>query len=178
MSHPEGAERLDPCGCDPEKVFELADGGLGPEQQRKVKEHLTSCQGCRELYERELDLNACLNSLDFSGICCSGSVCRGVAMALPTRSARMRIVWGLLACALLVVALVSLKFNGTEPVILAMSTLSVCWGFVAGAAKVARAVFTTAGPTILLMLVLGALADVVIALAVLFVSRNRRAREV
>ncbi len=175
MSHPEGPEGFGP--CDPEKVFELADGGLGPEQQRKVKGHLASCQGCRELYERELDLNACLNSLDFSEICCSGSVCRGVAMALPTRSARMRILWGLLACALLVVALVSLKFNGTEPVILAMSTLSVCWGFVAGMAKVAHSVFAAAAPTILLALALGALADVFIALVILLVSRNRRARE-
>ena len=177
MSHSGGSEGFDPCGCDPEKVFELADGELGPEQKQKIKIHLASCQGCRELYERELYLNASLSSLDFSGICCSGSVCRGVAMALPTRSARMRLLWGLLAGALLVAALLSLKFNGTEPVILAMSTLSVCWGFVAGMTKVTHAVFATAGLTILLVLALGALVDVFIALVVLFVSRNRRARE-
>ncbi len=177
MSHPEGSGEFGPCGCDPEKVFELADGGLSTEQEQKIKGHLASCQGCRELYERELYLNASLSSLDFSGICCSGSVCRGVAMALPTRSARMRLLWGLLAGVLLVVALVSLKFNGTEPVILAMSTLSLCWGFVAGMTKAAHAVFATAGLTLLLVLALGALVDVFIALVVLFVSRNRRARE-
>ncbi len=175
MSHSEG---FDLCGCDPEKVFELADGELGTEQEQKIKGHLAACQRCRELYERELYLNATLRALGSPEMCCSGSVCQGVAMALPTRSARVRLLWGLVAGVLLVVALVSLKFNGTEPVILAMSTLSACWGFVAGAAKVARALFTTAGPTILLMLVLGALADVLIALAVLFVSRNRRTREV
>lgn len=178
MSHPEGPREFDPCGCDPEKVFELADGGLGTEQEQKIKDHLASCQRCRELYERELYLNASLSSLDFSGMrCCSGSVCRGVAMALPTRSARMRLLWGLLASVLLVVALVSLKFNGMEPVILTMGTLSVCWGFVAGATKVAHVIFTTTGPVILLMLALGALADVLIALALLFASRNRRTRE-
>ncbi len=174
MSHPKG---VDPCGCDPEKVFELADGELGTELEQKIRGHLAFCQRCSELYERELDLNASLSSLGSPKICCSGSVCKGVALALPTRSARVRLLWGLLAGVLLVVALASLKFNGTEPVILAMSTLSACWGFVAGAAKVAHAIFTTAGPTILLMLVLGALTDVLIALAVVFVSRNRRARE-
>ncbi len=177
MSRPGESEGSNPRGCDPEKVFELADGGLGPEQQREIKAHLDSCQGCRELYERELGLNACLDSLDLSEMRFSGSVCQTVAMALPTRSARVRLLWGLLSATLLVVALVSLRFNGAEPVILAMSTLGMCWGFVAGAAKVAHAVFAAAGTTILLVLTVGALADVFIALVVLFVSRNRRARE-
>jgi hypothetical protein len=43
---------------------------------------------------------------------------------------------------------------------------------------VTRAVFAAAGPTILLALTLGALADVLIALTVVFVkNRGRRARE-
>jgi hypothetical protein len=42
---------------------------------------------------------------------------------------------------------------------------------------VARAVFAAAGTTILLALALGALTDILIALAVLSVSRVRRARE-
>ena len=176
MSRSGGPEEFDPRGCDPEKVFELADGWIGPEQGQEIKVHLASCRGCRELYERELVLNAFLNSLDPSGMG-SRSVCQAVAMALPTRSVRVRILWGLLAGTFLVVALVSLRFNGTEPVILAMSTLGMCWGFVAGAAKVAHSVFAAAGSTILLVLAAGALADVFIALVVLFVSRNRRARE-
>jgi len=166
----------DPYGCDPEKVFELADGSLDTGQESEVRGHLSSCPGCRELYERELDLNAFLNSLDFSRVR-SRSVCPVVAMALPTRTARVRVLWGLLASALLVAALVSLELNGTEPVILVMSILGACWGLVEGSADVARAVFAAAGTTILLALGLGALMDVLIALALVSVSRGRRARE-
>ena len=178
---PLGPGRFDPCDCDPEKVFELVDGGSGPdgpgpEQERKMQEHLASCSRCRELYERELDLNAFLGSLDFSGLC-SRSVSQGVAMALPTRSAGARILWGLVAGALLIMAFVSLEFNGTEAVTLAMSALSTCWGFVVGTAGAARAVFAAAGPVVLFVLVLGALADVFIALVVVSLSRKRRAQE-
>lgn len=181
MSRTGDPGRFEPCDCDPEKVFELADGGSGleglhPEQDRELREHLACCSVCRELYERELGLNAWLSSLDFSGMG-SGSVAQGVAMALPTRSTRARVFWGLLAGALLVLAFVSLKFNGTEPVILLISALGAGWGFVAGSAKVAHSVFATFGPTILLALALGALADLLIALLIFSANRNRRARE-
>jgi hypothetical protein len=174
-----GTNASGPCrgACDPEKVFELAEGNLETDQEREVREHLASCAGCQERYERELYLNAYLSSLDVSRLCSSRSVCQGVAMALPTRPAKVRIMWGLLASALLVAALVSLELNGTEPVTLAMSALGTCWGLVAGSAHVARAVFAAAGTTILLALALGALTDVLIALAVVSVSRGRRARE-
>ncbi len=98
-------------------------------------------------------------------------------MALQTRSAGARILWGLVACALLVMAFVSLEFNGTEPVALAMSALSTCWGFVVGTAGAVRAVFAAAGPAILFVLALGALVDVFIALVVVSLSRKRRAQE-
>ncbi len=169
-------DALDGCGCDPEKVFELADGSLRPEQQGSVREHLASCSGCQELYEREMDLNAYLGSLDFSGMC-SRSVCQGVAMALPTRPAGVRVLWAALAAALLVAALITLELNGAEPVLMAMSTLGTFWGMVAGSADVARAVFAAAGSTILLALTLGAVMDILIALAVVSLSRGRRARE-
>jgi hypothetical protein len=165
------------CGCDPEKVFELADGGLSVDQEREVREHLASCPGCRELYERERDLSACLGSLDFSRMP-RRSVCQSVAMALPTRSLRARVLWGLLAGALLVAALVSLELHGREPVIPVMSILSACWGLIVGSTELTRAVFSAAGTTILLALALGTLADVLIALTVVFVrNRGRRVRE-
>ena len=165
------------CGCDPEKVFELVDGGLGVEQERDVREHLASCSGCRELYERERDLSACLGSLDFSRMP-RGSVCQSVAMALPTRSLQARVLWGLLAGALLVAALVSLELHGREPVIPVMSILSACWGLIVGSTELTRAVFSAAGTTILLALALGTLADVLIALTVVFIrNRGRRVRE-
>jgi hypothetical protein len=168
-----------PCwgACDPEKVFELAEGSLETDQEREVRGHLASCAGCRELYERELDLSVYLSSLDYSRVCSSRPVYQGVVMALPTRPTKVRILWGLLAGALLLAALVSLELNGTEPVSLAMTVLGNCWGLIAGSAHVARAVFAAAGTTILLALALGALTDVLIALAVVSVSRGRRARE-
>lgn len=180
MSRSGGPGGFDPCGCDPEKVFEFADGGgseLSPEQEREMREHLAYCPGCREMYERELDLNAFLSSLDFSGARSSRSVSRGVAMALPTRPVGIRILWGLLAGALLVVAFASSGFDGTRPVILTMNAVGACWDFVAGSAAVACMVFTTAGSAILLVLALGALADLLIVFTLLFASRYRRARE-
>ena len=163
--------------CDPEKVFELVDGSLETGQEGEICEHLASCAGCQERYERELDLSADLSSFDVSRACSSQTVCQWVAMALPTRPTKVRVLWGLLASALLVTALVSLELNGTEPVILAMSILGACWGLVAGSADVARAVFAAAGTTILLVLALGALVDVLIALVVISVNRGRQARE-
>lgn len=171
-----GSDALGWSGCDPERVFELADSGseLGG-QERETREHLASCPECRKLYERELELNAYLSSPGFSSMRPSPSVSRGVAMALPTRSAGVRVFWGLLAGALLVASLVFLESNGTEPVILLISILGACWGFVAGSVKVAHTVLATAGPTILLLLALGALADLLIAFVVLSVSRSREA---
>ena len=67
-----------PRRCDPEPVFELADGSLRPEREREVRTHLRDCEGCRNLYGRELQLNASLGSLDFEQ---PRSVCQGVAMA-------------------------------------------------------------------------------------------------
>lgn len=178
MSIPDERSASDqgPCSCDHQKVFELADGSLSHEQEEGTRKHVVSCTGCRELYERELSLNACLKSLDFPEEY-SRSVCRGVVMALPTRPVRARVLWGLLASALLVAALVTLELNGAEPVMLTMSVLGAGWGFVSGSADVARAVFAAAGSTILLMLALGAVLDVLIALAVVAVSRGRRVRE-
>lgn len=167
--------------CDPEKVFEFADRGsveLDPKQEQKMREHLTSCTECRELYERELNLNAFLNSLDFSELCFARSVSQHVAMALPTRPTWVRIFLGLIASLLLITAFVSLKSHGTEPIILVASTFGACWGFVAGSTKVAHSVFAAAGPILLLVLASGALADLLIALVVLSVSRKRRVREV
>ncbi len=164
--------------CNPEKVFEFADRGsegFDPEQKQKMQEHLACCTECRELYERELNLNAFLASLDLAEVCACRSISQHVVMALPTRSTWVRVLWGLLACALLVMVFVSLKANGTEPIILATSTLGACWGFIAGLAKVARSVFATAGPILLLVLALGALVDLLIALTVLSVSRRSRA---
>ena len=76
MSASSGTNDSGPCrgACDPEKVFELAEGNLETNQEHEVRGHLAYCAGCQELYERELDLSANLSSLDFSTVCSSRSV--------------------------------------------------------------------------------------------------------
>lgn len=163
--------------CDHERIFELADGDLEPGEAREVRHHLEECGSCQELYEREVGLNSYLRSREFLEGRPSCSVHRGVAMALPTRSPLARLLWAALAGALLIFALAYLESKDAEPEMLAMSVLAACWGIVTGAADVVRAVLTAAGPIILLVLALGALADLLIALVYVFASRRRRARE-
>jgi anti-sigma factor RsiW len=162
-----------PYPCDPEPVFELADGSLGPEREREVMAHLRDCRGCRTLYERELRLNASLGSLAFDE---PRSVCRGVAMALPTRSFRARLLWAALAVVLLFTTSVTLMLGGTNLAALFVEAMSVFWGFVAGLADVIQVVFAAVGPALLVALAVGAFVDLVVVAVYLSVSR-RRARE-
>jgi hypothetical protein len=132
------------------------------------------CRGCRDLFEKELRLNASLGTLDFDE---PRSVCRGVAMALPTRSLRARLLWAGLAVVLLLTASVTLMLGGTNLAALFVEAMGVFWGFVAGLADVIRVVFTAVGPALLVALAVGALVDLVVVTVYLSVSR-RRAREV
>ena len=163
----------DPRRCDPQVIFELADGTLGPKRAREVRDHLPACPGCRELYEKEQKLNAVLDSLEFVE---SRSVCPGVVMALPTRPTKTRLLWAALALALLLVASLALSLEGTHPALFAVSSLNVFWGIVAGFADVAQTILVAAGPIILIALVAGALLDLFLA-TVLFWAARRRVRE-
>jgi hypothetical protein len=160
--------------CDPEPIFELADGSLGPEREREVRTHLKDCKGCRDLYERELRLNASLGSLDFEQ---PRSVCQGVAMALPTRSLRARLLWAGLAVVLLLTTSLTMMVGGMNFAALFIEAVGVFWGFVAGMADVVQVVFAVVGPALLVALAVGAVVDLAIAAVYLAVSR-RRAREV
>jgi predicted anti-sigma-YlaC factor YlaD len=162
-----------PLRCDPEAVFELADGSLVPEREREIRAHLRGCRGCRTLYERELRLNASLGSLEFEE---PRSVCRGVAMALPTRSRKARILWAGLAVVLLVATSVAMILYGANLAVLLIDAMSVFWGFVAGFADVIQVVFAAVGQALLIALAIGAFVDLAIAAVYLGVSR-RRARE-
>lgn len=159
--------------CDPEEIFELAEGVLGSEREREVRVHVGRCRGCRALYESELNLNASLGSLEFEE---HRSVCRVVAMALPTRSVKVRLLWAGLAVALLFVASLALSLDGTNPAIFAVDALVMFWGFVSGSADVVRVLLAAIGPALLVAVAVGALLDLIIAAAYLSVSR-RRARE-
>jgi hypothetical protein len=162
-----------PRRCDPEPIFELADGSLGPEREREVRAQVGDCEDCRSLYERELQLNASLGSLDFEQ---PRSVCQGVAMALPTRSVRARLLWAVLAVVLLLIASAAMLLEGSNPAALVIETAGVFWGFVAGMADVVQVVFAVVGPALLVALAVGAVVDLAIAAVYLAVFR-RRARE-
>ena len=162
-----------PYRCDPEPIFELADGSLGQERETEVRAHLRSCRACGMLYEKELRLNASLGSLAFEE---PRSVCRGVAMALPTRSLRSRLLWAGLAVVLLLTASMTLVLGGTDFAFLLVEAMSVFWGFVSGFADVIRVVLAAIGPVILIVLAVGALVDLVLAAVYLSLFR-RRARE-
>ena len=162
-----------PLRCDPEAVFELADGSLVPEREREIRAHLRGCRGCRTLYERELRLNASLGSLEFEE---TRSVCRGVAMALPTRSTRTRLLWAGLAVVLLLATSVAMILYGANLAVLLVDTMNVFLGFVAGFADVIQVVFAAVGQALLTALVIGTFVDLAIAAVYLGVSR-RRARE-
>ena len=163
-----------PRRCDPEPIFELADGSLGPVREREVRAHLEDCGACRSLYERELQLNTSLGSLELEQ---PRSVCQGVAMALPTRSFRARLLWAVLAVVLLLTASVAMLLQGSNLAALPIETAGVFWGFVAGMADVVQVVFAVVGPALLVALAVGAVVDLAIAAVYLAVSRRRRARE-
>ena len=162
-----------PPHCDPEPIFELADGSLGPEREREVRTHLRDCQGCLNLYKSELRLNASLGSLDFEQ---PRSVCPGVAMALPTRSVKARLLWAGLAVVLLLATSLTMLLGGSNFAALFMEAVGAFWGFVAGMADAIQVVFAVVGPVLLVALAVGAVVDLAIAAVYLAVSR-RRARE-
>jgi hypothetical protein len=166
----------DPRGCDPEAIFELADGGLGTRREREVRAHLRGCPECRDLYEKELNLNAFLDTLEFAELR-SRSVCRGVAMALPTRPLKARLLWAALALALLLAASLALSLDGTNPAVFAMNALGLFWGLVSGFEDVVRTIFVATGTALVIALSVGALLDLLIAATVLALTR-RSAREV
>ncbi len=164
-------------GCDPERVFELADGGLTPQERRQAHSHLEDCPECRELYEREMELSSKLGSCDFSGLGSDLGACdvsRRVAMALPTRPLKARFLWAVLSVGLLAVALAALEIGGVDPAAVGMGVVGTFWGLVSGGADVVRAFFPAAAPTVLVALGIGAVADLLIAAAVFAAARRAK----
>ena len=162
------------CGCEPEEIFELADRALTPEREQRVRDHLKQCLGCRELYRRETRLNSCLESLSFSE---PRSVRAGVAMALPTRPLKARLLWALLAGILLSTALFALFLNGVNPVVFVVDAMTLFWGSASVLTDVLDTVLAVAGGTLLAALAVGALLDLLLAAVLVSVNR-RRTRQV
>jgi predicted anti-sigma-YlaC factor YlaD len=159
-----------PRGCDPQAIFELADGALDRERVREMQDHLQACPGCRELFGRELEINAYLDSLEVAE---PRSVRPSVAMALPTRPLRARLLWAAVALALLLVASAAMSLDGARPGVFAVSALGAFWSVVSGFADVARTIVVAVGPVLLLALAVGALLDLSLAAALLWTTRRR-----
>lgn len=158
------------CGCSPEQVFELADRSLTPEREKEVLEHLERCPECLALYKRETRLNACLESLSFSE---PRSVCEGVAMALPTRPLKARLMWTLLASGLLSIALFALVISGINPAVFLVDTMTMFWGSASVLTGLLGTVLAVAGGTLLVALAVGALIDLLLVGVLLSVVRRR-----
>ncbi len=163
------------CNCDPALVFELADQALGPRREREVRRHLDECPGCRELYERETRLNVCLCSLDLPGANL-GSVRESVAMALPTRPVKARILWALVALGLLATALFALGTQGVNPAAFVIEAVQAFQNASMILTDVLDTTLAVAGSVILLALAVGAVLDLLLA-AILFSVVRRRTRE-
>lgn len=159
--------------CDPEGVFELAEGEISPERELAVRAHMDGCPGCKGLYKNELSLNARLGGLEVDE---TPSVCREVAMSLPTRPVMVRLAWVGLAGGLLLATVVALGLDGTNPAAYAIEILGAFWGIISGLSDATEALLVAAGPMLLLALAVGAIVDLLIAGAVVSISR-RRARE-
>jgi hypothetical protein len=137
--------------------------------------HLDECPECHEIYEKELEINALLRSTDLANPR-SRSVCPMVAMALPTRPLKARLLWASTALILLLAASLALSLDGANPLVFVVNTLGVFWGVVSGFADLARTTVEAAGPILLAALVVGALLDLCLAAALLWMTR-RRSRE-
>lgn len=164
--------------CDPEGIFELADGQATGERARAVRSHLDRCPGCRNLYEREVALNERLGAFD--GCHAPGrSVSRMVAMALPTRTAQARAVWAMLATALSLSALLALEVSGRSLAMILFDAASWSSGAFAGTWDVGRILFTVVGRWVVIALLVGVVIDLALAavVAVIFARRDRRTRE-
>ncbi|MBA2692032.1 MAG: zf-HC2 domain-containing protein [Rubrobacter sp.] len=160
--------------CDPEAVFELVDGALGPNRRRELFSHLEGCPGCREHYEWEKALSESLCSAGEDAFE-APSVCREVAMALPTRSVRMRFLWAVLALGILLSAGVALSLDGMSPFVMASGPLEALWSVSSGFADIAAMMLAFAGPVILVALVVGAALDILLAGAVFSAIRRQAA---
>ncbi|MBX6764776.1 MAG: zf-HC2 domain-containing protein [Rubrobacteraceae bacterium] len=165
-------------GCDPARIFELVEGSLGPGEEREVREHLARCRGCRKLYEREAGLSAFLGSMRHCPPPVQrGTISRGVAMALPTRSAKARAAWSTLAAVLFVAALLDLERTGGFELVGALTgAFNELSGLISGVAEAVHTGLSVVSWPLFVVLGVGTFVDAVIAVVVLaFVRRSRRA---
>lgn len=164
--------------CSSEEIFELCEGSLDRDRERTVRSHLRECPECRGLHAREMSLSLALTGNGGRAEAGSprGDTASSVAMAIPTRSAVHRAVWGVGAAGLLVLALLSLSMYSVWPVTLVTEFMATSWGLTSGASDAAGILIAVSGSTILVALIVGALVDTLIAATLLAVVRWWRPR--
>ncbi|MGH3090356.1 MAG: anti-sigma factor family protein [Rubrobacteraceae bacterium] len=162
------------CCCDPEVLFEFVDGALGERRKREVMAHLEECPGCLRHCRREMILTEKLatDGEEFE----APSVCREVAMALPTRPLKVRVLWAALAVAIFVSAGFALSLDGDSPLMAASDMFGAFWSTASSVADVSGMMLAFAGPVIAVALAVGLILDLLVA-GVVF-SAIRRTRRV
>ena len=160
------------CNCDAETIFELAERSLDAGRTREAKLHLEECPGCRELYERELRINERLGSLKFTETN-QRSVCESVAMALPTRQVKARLLWAVLAVGLLGIALFALGSQGANPTAFVMNAVEAFQGTSMLLSDLLGTALAAAGSIALIALTVGAVLDLLLVGVLFSVSRRR-----
>jgi hypothetical protein len=164
--------------CSFEEIFELCEGSLERARERAVLTHLRECPECQSLHAREMSLSLALtgNGGRAEAGSARGDTASSVAMAIPTRSAVHRAVWGVGAAGLLVLALLSLSTYSVWPVTLVTEFMATSWSLTSGASDAAGILIAVSGSTILVALIVGALVDTLIAATLLAVARWWRPR--
>lgn len=177
MSPPNG-ECVEVRCCSSEEIFELCEGSLDRARERAVRSHLRECPECRRLHAREMSLSSALTGSGgrADGGSTGGDTASSVAMAIPTRSAIHRAVWGVGAAGLLTLVMLSLSVYSVWPVTLVTEFMAASWGLTSGASDAAGILIAVSGSTILVALIVGALVDTLIAATLLAVARWWRPR--
>lgn len=164
--------------CNPEEIFDLAEGNLDPERRRVVRSHIESCNVCEARYEREVSLSAgfCAGHGFFpkpaTPKCDHDSVSREVVMNLPTRSRLARLAWGILAVGILAVTVFAFGTGGDNLFFVATGGAESFIGYVTAVSDVFKMVLAFVTPFLLVALAVGLVLDLLIG-AVVFVAARR-----
>ncbi|WP_119068945.1 anti-sigma factor family protein [Rubrobacter indicoceani] len=178
-------ERIPHGCCDPEEIFDLAEGTLSPERRHFVRGHLDSCSECAARYRREVALSEGFSSGIAAGVAApsgpalkgASSVGREVAMCLPTRSLVARLMWGALAVGILIVTTLALSFGGENPIFILASGVESLFGYISAASNVSTLFLALVAPFVLVALGVGFFVDLLIAGAVYSLVRGTRSTE-
>lgn len=162
------------CNYDEQELFEMVEGALESGREHELSAHLEKCPECYETYRRECGLSDSLrSSLDGASSCRGKRFLRSVAMALPTRSRRFRMLWGIGGAFLLLAAVLALQAREVSPFVSFMQLTEAFNAFVMNFADTMEIMISAAGYVLLPVLGAVILANAVIAVLTLSMLRRR-----